>query len=168
MHIIKYCPRPYRREHTGTLHLLGPPLRAHPLTRPRPHWPSGRVAVAGLRGGPWCGVLRKFRPFHRAASMQWPLRGQCSVGPGCRSLPHKENVLAVRPRLGGASLAAAGLDTPTPGKPGAGRPAAGLLCLQKPRTVSLVFGCAEKQTKKVGRGTVRPGSPPRVTAAAKK
>ena len=30
------------------------------------------------------------------------------------------------------------------------------------------FCCAEKQTKKVGPGTVRPGSPPHITAAAKK
>lgn len=111
---------------------MGPPLRAHPLTRPRPHWPSGRVAVAGLRGGPCCGVLRKFRPFHRAASMQWPLWGQCSAGPGCLSLPHGKNVRAVRPRHGGASLAAPGLDTPTPARcldksrhrVGVGRPAA--------------------------------------------
>lgn len=175
MHIIKYFPRPYRREHTGTLHLLGPPLRAHPLTRPRPHWPSGRVAVAGLRGGPCCGVLRKFRPFRRAASMQWPLRGQCSVGPGCLSLPNGENVRAVRPRHGGASLAAPGLDTPTPArclnKSGTAWGWGGLRppsLLAKTKDSVAGFCCAEKQTKKVGRETVRPGSPPPITAAAKK
>lgn len=146
---------------------MGPPLRAHPLTRPRPHWPFGRVAVAGLRGGPCCGVLRKFRPFRRAASMQWPLWGQCSAGPGCLSLPNGKNVRAVRPRHGGASLAAPGLDTPTPARcldksrhrVGVGRPAAAFsTCKNQGRGAG--FCCAEKQTKKVGRETVRPGSPP--------
>ena len=46
------------------------------------------------------------RPFHRAATLQWPLRGQCSVGPGCHSLPHGENVRAVwgRPFRRAASM----------------------------------------------------------------
>lgn len=41
--------------------------------------------------------------------------GPRTGGPGYHSLPIGENVLAVRPRIGGTSLAAAGLDTPTPG-----------------------------------------------------
>ena len=64
---------PARRECEGG---LGPPLRAHPLTRPRPHWPSGRVAVAGLRGGPCCGVLRDECGNHGAIAQAkaWPPR----------------------------------------------------------------------------------------------
>lgn len=175
MHIIKYCSRPYRREHTGTLHLLGPPLRAHPLTRPRPHWPSGRVAVAGLRGGPCCGVLRKFRPFRRAASMQWPLRGQCSVGPGCLSLPHGKNVRAVRPRHGGASLAAPGLDTPTPARcldksrhrVGVGRPAAAFSTC-KNQGQCRWFLLRREADEKGGPRNSPARQPPPITAAAKK
>lgn len=167
MHIIKYVPDltvgNIRERFTfwgrpcALTRSPGPGRTGHPAAWPSPGFGVALVAACYANSDRSTGPRR----------CNGPLWGQCSAGPGCLSLPHGKNVRAVRPRHGGASLAAPGLDTPTPArclnKSGTAWGWGGLRppsLLAKTKDSVAGFCCAEKQTKKVGRETVRPGSPP--------